>query len=59
MPRGRAKKTAHTTEQDRPDVVKRREAWFDSQPDLDSERLTFIDETWASTNVARLRGRAE
>jgi hypothetical protein len=29
--------------------VKRREAWFDSQPDLDPERLVFIDETWAST----------
>lgn len=24
----------------------------------DSERLAFIDETWASTNMARLRGRA-
>lgn len=52
------KKTAHATERDRPDVVKRREAWFDSQPDLDTERLVFIDETWASTNMARLRGRA-
>lgn len=36
----------------------RREAWFDNQPDLDPERLVFIDETWASTNMARLRGRA-
>jgi transposase len=52
------KKTAHATERDRPDVVKRREAWVDSQPDLDPERLVFIDETWASTNMARLRGRA-
>jgi transposase len=38
--------------------VKRREAWFDNQPDLDPERLVFIDETWAATNMARLRGRA-
>jgi transposase len=38
--------------------VTRREAWFDNQPDLDPERLVFIDETWASTNMARLRGRA-
>ena len=38
--------------------MKRREAWFDNQPDLDPERLVFIDETWASTNMARLRGRA-
>ena len=52
------KKTAHATERDRPDVVKRREAWFDGQPDLIPERLVFIDETWASTNMARLRGRA-
>jgi transposase len=52
------KKTAHAAERERPDVVKRRDAWFDSQPDLDPERLVFIDETWASTNMARLRGRA-
>ncbi len=38
--------------------MKRREAWFDNQPDLDPERLVFIDETWASTNMARLRGRS-
>jgi transposase len=38
--------------------VKRREAWFDSQLDLDPEKLVFIDETWASTNMARKNGRA-
>jgi len=32
--------------------------WFDAQPDLDPERLVFIDETGASTKMARLRGRA-
>jgi transposase len=52
------KKTAHASEQDRPDVLRRREAWFDAQPDLDPARLVFIDETWLSTNMARLRGRA-
>ena len=52
------KKSAHATEQDRPDVLKRREDWFDGQLDLDPARLVFIDETWASTNMARLRGRA-
>ncbi len=26
--------------------------------DLDPDRLVFIDETWASTNMARTRGRA-
>jgi len=52
------KKTAHAAEQERPDILKQREAWFDGQLDLDPERLVFIDETWASTNMARLRGRA-
>lgn len=51
------KKTAHAAEQDRPDILTRRQAWFDSQPDLDPERLVFIDETWASTNMARHCGR--
>jgi hypothetical protein len=36
----------------------RREAWFEGQLDLDPGRLVFIDETWTSTNMARLRGRA-
>jgi len=52
------KKTAHASEQDRPDILKRREEWFDGQLDLDPERLVFIDETWASTNMARRYGRA-
>uniref|UniRef100_UPI001A962F1A IS630 family transposase n=1 Tax=Sabulicella rubraurantiaca TaxID=2811429 RepID=UPI001A962F1A len=48
----------HAAEQDRPDVAARRQAWFDAQPDLDPERLVFIDETGASTKMARLRGRS-
>jgi transposase len=52
------KKTAHAAEQDRPEVLTRREDWFEGQLDLDPARLVFIDETWASTNMARLRGRA-
>jgi transposase len=52
------KKTAHAAEQDRPDILIRREAWFESQLDLDPSRLVFIDETWASTNMARRYGRA-
>ena len=51
------KKTAHATEQDRPDVLIRREQWFEDQLDLDPDRLVFIDETWASTNMARRHGR--
>ena len=38
--------------------MKRRREWFDGQLDLDPERLVFIDETWASTNMARRHGRA-
>ena len=52
------KKTAHAAEQDRPDVLRRRAAWFEDQLDLDPARLVFIDETWASTNMARRHGRA-
>lgn len=36
----------------------RRCDWFDAQPDLEPSRLVFIDETWASTNMARTHGRA-
>jgi transposase len=39
-------------------VALSRQAWFDAQPDLDPARLIFIDETGASTKMARLRGRA-
>ena len=38
--------------------MKRREDWFDGQIDLDPSHLVFIDETWASTNMARRSGRA-
>jgi len=38
--------------------LRRREAWFEAQLDLDPERLVFIDETWASTKMARSHGRA-
>ena len=51
------KKTARASEQDQPDVLKRRQTWFESQLDLDPERLVFIDETWASTNMARTHSR--
>lgn len=53
------KKSAHATEQDRPDILKRRQAWFDGQLDLDPERLVFIDETGATTKMARLHGRTQ
>ena len=36
-----------------------REAWFEGQLELDPKRLIFIDETGASTKMARLRGRSK
>ena len=38
--------------------MKRRQAWFDNQLDLDPEWLVFIDETGLNTKMARLRGRS-
>ena len=52
------KKTAHAIEQQRPDILRWRQAWFDAQIDLEPERLVFIDETGASTKKARRYGRA-
>jgi len=52
------KKSAHASEQDRADIAAAREDWFENQPDLEPERLIFIDETGASTKMARLRGRS-
>ena len=52
------KKSAHAAEQERPDILRRRWDWFEGQPDLDPDRLVFIDETWASTKMARTHGRA-
>jgi transposase len=42
---------------DRPDVLNQRWNWFDGQLGLDPDRLVFIDETWASTNMAHRHGR--
>ena len=38
--------------------MRRRQAWFEGQLDLEPARLVFIDETGLSTKMARLRGRA-
>jgi transposase len=52
------KKSAYAAEQDRPDVVEEREDWFEGQLDLDPEQLVFVDESFATTNMARRYGRA-
>jgi transposase len=51
-----SKKTLFATEQDRPDVARKRRRWKTYQGRLDPARLVFIDETWAKTNMTRLRG---
>jgi len=45
-------------EQDRPDVAARREEWRHTQGSWAPERLVFLDETWAKTNLSRTHGRA-
>ena len=50
------KKTVLASEQDRPDVSRRREQWKTYQARIDPSRLVFIDETWTKTNMAPLRG---
>ena len=57
MPRGSAsKKTALASEQNRPEVARKRRRWKAHQGGIDPKRLVFIDETWAKTNMAPLRG---
>jgi transposase len=50
------KKSLFGSEQDRPDVARRRIRWKRLQSSFDPRRLVFIDETWAKTNMTRLRG---
>jgi transposase len=51
------KKSLHAAEQQRPDVATARENWRAGQANLDPDRLVFIDETWATTNMTRRYGR--
>src|SRR4051794_39839812 len=53
-----SKKSLHASEQDRPDIARRRERWKKYQGRLDAKRLVFIDETWAKTNMTRTHGRS-
>jgi transposase len=43
-------------ERERPDVARRRARWQRHQGSIDPKRLVFVDETWAKTNMAPLRG---
>jgi transposase len=51
------KKSLHASEQDRPNVARRRVQWQEHQHKIDPKRLVFIDETWAKTNMTPIRGR--
>ncbi|MGH7113828.1 MAG: IS630 family transposase, partial [Stellaceae bacterium] len=51
------KKSRAAAEQERPDIAADRADWRSWQPNLTAARLVFIDETWATTNMARPRGR--
>jgi transposase len=44
------------SERDRPDVARRRMQWIKYRGLIDPARLVFLDETWAKTNMAPLRG---
>jgi transposase len=52
------KKRLRAAEQDRPDVASARAAWRAQQDEFDAARLVFLDETWATTNMARTLGRS-
>ena len=43
-------------EQLRPEIARRRDQWRRYQGRVDPARLVFVDETWAKTNMAPLRG---
>lgn len=52
------KKSIRAAEQSRADIAEARRAWRELQPGLKPEKLIFLDETWAKTNMTRLYGRA-
>ncbi|MDP7302866.1 MAG: hypothetical protein QGG09_07185 [Pirellulaceae bacterium] len=53
------KKTLIAAEQEREDVAQKRSQWKQDQMQIDPERVVFIDETWAKTNMTRTYGRSE
>ena len=46
------------SEQHQPEVAEKRALWKVQQAGLDPEKLVFLDETWAKTNMVRPRGRS-
>ena len=48
-----SKKTVLPSEQDRPDIARKRARWKAYQRQIDPKRLVFIDETWAILRQAQ------
>ena len=55
---GLSYKKRRSTPRSRTGRTSRRAGWRETQRELDAGRVIFIDETWAKTNMTRLRGRA-
>jgi transposase len=52
------KKTRVAFEQQREDVAEARRRWAAEQFSIDPDRVVFVDETWAKTNMTRTYGRS-
>jgi transposase len=52
------KKTLKASEQEREDIAESRKKWLEFQKIVPADRLVFLDESGAKTNMARLRGRS-
>lgn len=39
-------------------MAQKRRRWIEKQPDLDPDKVVFLDETWAKTNMTRTYGRS-
>ena len=55
---GVVKKTLHAAEQSRPDVAEQRKQWPQRLADVSADRLVFVDESGASTQMTRRYGRS-
>jgi transposase len=55
---GLKKKSLHAAEQDRAAVQAARQLWHEHLKDVPVEKLVFLDESGAKTNMTRTRGRA-
>jgi hypothetical protein len=53
-----SKKTLRASEQEREDIAESRKNWFEFQKVISENRLVFLDESSAKTNMTRLRGRS-